>query len=882
MAGKLWGWGRNQGTLLATPIYRSSPIQTITFATDWSSVACGAYSTSAIKKDGTLWSWGLNGSGELGNNSIISTDSPVQTIGANWSQVSAGRYFVCAIKTDGTIWGWGLGASGQLGNDLLIGAYASSPVQTVAYGTNWASVSCGTSFTGAIKTDGTLWMWGQNTFYGQLGDNTTSSKSSPVQTITFATNWSFVACGNYHTAAIKKDGTLWTWGLNSYGQLGDNTIIRKSSPVQTISGGTDWSSVACGKDMTAATKTDGTLWGWGRNSNGQIGDNTIIHRSSPVQTVALGNNWTFVSLGYNYFTAALKADGTLWCWGSNSGLFSTGGWLGDNTTVDRSSPVQTVAGGTNWSSVSCGYRTVAAPKKDGTLWLWGRNSYGELGDKTVYVPSPTLIDNTNNWISIKNSSSMDTDIFMGTKTDGTVWVWGNNSYGRLGDNTSVDKFSPIQLLSGTNTWSVISAGTQFTAGVQSDGSLWTFGRNTNGQLGDDTIIHRSSPVQIFSQLYDWNTVSCGTTHGMGLKKDGTLWVWGANSRGELGINSTARRSSPVQTLALGNNWVSIYGGNQSCAAIKSDTTLWVWGFGLNGQLGQGISNNRSSPVQFMLGTTGWSKASWGNTHFAALKTDGSLWLSGFNSSGQLGDNTITSRSSPVQTIVGGNEWADVICGTSYTVAKKKDGSFWAWGLNNNNQLGDNTFVGKSSPIQIVASSNYWYQLNVISAGTFLIVENNPAQLGMNTQPLAGYNSNQLLVQPKINLNDSSGNVSRLATNTVSVAVTSGTATLSGTTTVTAVNGVATFTDLVLTGSGSVTLRFTSSGLTQVDSSSFTVSLTLPIIPKRSEVSGKLPTSGQLNIGELAINIEDKKGFIKKSDGSVLNIFNGKVGDGGTF
>jgi hypothetical protein len=137
-----------------------------------------------------------------------------------------------------------------------------------------------------------------------------------------------------------------------------------------------------------------------------------------------------------------------------------------------------------------------------------------------------------------------------------------------------------------------------------------------------------------------------------------------------------------------------------------------------------------------------------------------------------------------------------------------------------------------------------------------IYENTANQLGINTQPLAGYNSNNLLVQPKININDSAGSLVRIATNSVTVAVQSGTATLSGTTTVTAVDGVATFTDLV--------------------------SLTLPIIPKRSEVSGKVPTSGQLNIGELAINIEDKKGYVKKSDGTILNIFNGEIADGGTF
>jgi hypothetical protein len=252
-----------------------------------------------------------------------------------------------------------------------------------------------------------------------------------------------------------------------------------------------------------------------------------------------------------------------------------------------------------------------------------------------------------------------------------------------------------------------------------------------------------------------------------------------------------------------------------------------------------------------------------------------MW--GNNDFGWLGDNTTAKKSSPVQTVAGGSNWISVGSGSSNTTAIKTDGTLWNWGYNYGN-LGDNTTVHRSSPVQTVMGGNRW------SVVTFAggIYENTANQLGINTQPLAGYNSNNLLVQPKININDSAGSLVRIATNSVTVAVQSGTATLSGTTTVTAVDGVATFTDLVLTGSGNVTLRFTSSGLTLVDSSSFTVSLTLPIIPKRSEVSGKVPTSGQLNIGELAINIEDKKGYVKKSDGTILNIFNGEIADGGTF
>ena len=278
-----------------------------------------------------------------------------------------------------TLYTWGLdNNTGQLGINTTVGR--SLPGQTIAGGTNWKQIA-GYSCSAGIKADGTLWLWGQNA-YGALGDGTVTSRSSPVQTITGGTNWSQVACGYKHCAAIKSDGTLWTWGDNLWGQLGNNLMKwsapypsgDKSSPVQTITGGTNWSQVACGgRRFTAAIKTDGTLWLWGYNY-GQLGDNTAVGRSSPVQTISRGTNWKQVSCGYAH-AAAIKTDGTLWTWGRN-----TYGGLGINSTGDRYSPVQTIAGGTNWSQVSCGGDNTAAIKTDGTLWFWGSNSNGQFSD----------------------------------------------------------------------------------------------------------------------------------------------------------------------------------------------------------------------------------------------------------------------------------------------------------------------------------------------------------------------------------------------------------------------------------------------------------------------------------------------------------------------
>jgi alpha-tubulin suppressor-like RCC1 family protein len=218
-------------------------------------------------RTGYMWSTGYNANGELGDNTRVNKSSPIQ-IGSltQWSSSRAGSSYTAAIKTDGTLWAWGYNISGQLGNGSI--ANRSSPTQ-VGTLTNWKQVSCGEQHAGAIKTDGTLWSWGNNQ-YGQLGSGTVISRSSPVQ-IGALTNWKKSAAGGLnHTAAIKTDGTLWSWGNNQYGQLGSGTVVSRSSPVQ-IGALTNWKSVHCGAFHTAAIKTDGTLWTWGLNAGGQLG-----------------------------------------------------------------------------------------------------------------------------------------------------------------------------------------------------------------------------------------------------------------------------------------------------------------------------------------------------------------------------------------------------------------------------------------------------------------------------------------------------------------------------------------------------------------------------------------------------------------------------------
>jgi len=675
-----------------------------------------------------LWGFGYNAFYLLADCTNVNRSSPVQNFagGNNWIFVSAGKNMPAAgVKSDGTLWTWGYNTLGALGINTE-GYYTSvsSPIQTIAYGTTWSNVSVGNSTVFATKSDGTLWSWGAN-YFGLLGDNTTTHRSSPVQVVGFATTWSSVSVGAGHAAGIKKDGTLWLWGLNTQGQLGDNTVVHRSSPVQIVGGGTTWAQISCGEYHTAAVKTDGRLWCWGANSLGNVnrgclGDNTVIHRSSPVQTVAFGTNWKQVSCSA-YHTSAIKQDGTWWNWGDN-----TNGQLGDNTTTFRSSPIQTTAYGYNWLTVSAGSNHTMAIQKDYSLWGTGFNNYGSLGtNETASKSSPIQVIGTGNWFVVSAGEYVTLGLRYGDyppftptpapaytpqpipTSNGYIFSWGNNSAGQLGTNSTTSTSSPVQTVASSDNWKQATAGNIFSVVVKSDGSMWSFGSNSFGQLGDNTLTNRSSPVQTMAYGTTWKQIGAGYNHAAGVKSDGTLWIWGNNTNGRLGDNSIVHRSSPVQTVGAATNWIQVFCGDSHTGASKNDASLWCWGNNSNGQLGDDSITHRSSPVQTIAVGTNWKYLSCGKNHTAGLKIDGTLWLWGNNSYGQLGDNSITHRSSPVQTTAYGSNWSRVSCGSNMTVAVKSNGTLWCWGKNGNYELGDNTANNRSSPVQTAVYGTNW-------------------------------------------------------------------------------------------------------------------------------------------------------------------------------
>jgi alpha-tubulin suppressor-like RCC1 family protein len=315
--------------------------------------------------------------------------------------------------------------------------------------------------------------------------------SSPNQVGT-ANNWKSVINGTYQKTALKTDGTLWAWGANSFGQLGngnnDNTNPNNYIPTQ-VGTASNWKSVSAGSNFNIALKIDGTLWAWGSNEIGQLGDGTTINRYSPIQ-IGIANNWIVAST-YTSSCFAIKTDGTLWAWGFNG----YGGQLGDGTTTNLNTPTQ-IGTANNWKNISSGIEHRLALKTDGTIWSWGANSYGQLGngnnDNTNpnnYIP--TQAGTASNWKSVSAGNGHSFAI----KTDGTLWAWGRNYSGQLGDGTNVDKYVPIQI--GTsNNWKQVTAGNGFSTALKTDGTIWACGRNDFGQLGDGTTIDKNILTQV--------------------------------------------------------------------------------------------------------------------------------------------------------------------------------------------------------------------------------------------------------------------------------------------------------------------------------------------------------------------------------------------------
>jgi alpha-tubulin suppressor-like RCC1 family protein len=719
----IWAWGKNDyGQLgLGDADDRNTPSQ-IGTSSDWMEFTVGLYYAIGRKIEGSIWGWG----GSYGS-------SPLQVgIDTDWAKISGGDNHVVAIKNDNSLWAWGNNESGQLG--LGDNINRSSPTM-VGTDTDWSMIAAASSHTIARKINGNIFVWGNNS-YGNLGLSDMVSRNTPTlltyqigngpsgitpsltgvllpASLIISLSWTDNSFDETYFSIERKPGLYGTY--SEVGVVGANTTVYTETVeanyypyyyrVRCGNGGGDgnYSNEAIVATMITSSPSQinasiisstQIAINWSDDFNNEdgfklerktevtgdwyqiatIAANIITYSDiTPTGFVAKsyyyrikafnisgdgyysGNafvltrdDWIEVK-GGNSHTIGMKTaptgGGTLWVWGKNDY-----GQLGLGNTINRYTITQ-VNSDTDWSVLSCGNNHNLAIKTDGMLWSWGGNAVGQLGiGDTITRRTPSLVGSAIDWskVSTKGNCSL------ALKVNGTIWSWGFNNYGQLGlgnSGTTTYRKTPTQIGSYSD-WSMISAGEQHTASVKNNNTLWIWGYNDKGQLGlgnSGSGTHKTTPFQLGTNS-DWSMVSLGTSHTLAIKTNGTLWSWGYNNTGQLGLGDTINRNTPT-TIGSDTDWAAISTGSNHNLASKINGTLWSWGNNATGQLGlgnSGTTTNRKTPTQ--IGSdSDWSIISAGSNHSLALKTSGVLWVWGKNDCGQLGLGYTTSATTGVTT-----------------------------------------------------------------------------------------------------------------------------------------------------------------------------------------------------------------------------------------
>lgn len=369
-----------------------------------------------------------------------------------------------------------------------------------------------------------------------------------------------------------------------------------TGPAAAPSWQTTWKDIGTGSAHTCGIQGDNTMWCWGLNSHGQLGNGSTTNADSP-QQVSGGLTWLRANLGADY-SCAIAADLSLYCWGANSSY-----QLGQGDTGDRQVPTKVGADNT-WRQVSAGGAGTCGIMTNGTLWCWGANAFGQagVGYDSAYVTTPTQVGSDNDWRLVRAGSFHTCAL----KNDDTLWCWGDNQNGQLGVGDNTDRNVPTQV---AGTWIKALTGTDgyHTCGVQpptsrvkDKGTLWCWGLNDEGQLGLGDQVSRNVPTQVGSDA-DWIGLALGYHHSCALRGQKslgrTLWCWGQNDFGQLGLGDRSRRLTP--TMVEGNNWTKAAAGvGHSCAITGGpQKALYCWGSNIDGQLGVGDTTDRLSPTQ---------------------------------------------------------------------------------------------------------------------------------------------------------------------------------------------------------------------------------------------------------------------------------------------
>ncbi len=729
--GSLWCWGQNNQGQLGDVTKSNSSTFRQTSSDDWVQVTAGDQHTCGITNDGTLYCWGNNASGEIGNGdeNNLSQNIPVNiSTDSVWSSIATGAGHSCAINQgDFSLWCWGNNDNSQQGYPSTDNTRDKTKASEVEVTTDWLKIATSDTHTCAIKTDGTLWCWGDNS-QSQLGDGGTAEGTTPKQ-IASSQLWLSISLGNNYSCGIKDDSTLWCWGSSS-SPLGQ-TSLGHTTPSQ-VDTAEDWlahqtkDTLATSDTHACAIKTDDTLWCWGDNSFGQLGNGTTIASIVPIKVGE--DTWDTISVANEYSCGFKKNDNlTLWCWGNNAN-FMLGHDSSDNT---QPSAVDVNFG---WQAISTGNTHACAIRSsDETLWCWGSNSDGQIGHDPTIVTEPSTVPRQveagTKWVNVSVSGNhtcaTKKELDVNNNVTPTLWCWGKNDSGQLGIGSLTSGFEPTKILYAS--WETISAGTNHSCAVKDDGTLWCWGNNDKSQLGDGGTTEGNITKQIGTET-SWTSISLGNQFSCGIRaisdSDQQLYCWGQNNLGQLGLGTNTPKEALQTEVASATPWKAISAGDSHACAIKQDQSLWCWGNASQGQLAISPITIDADPLNQFVSTptqvepvSKWLSVSAGNGHTCSIKVepdpedpDGieeihTLWCWGKNTVGQLGVGTTSHLVTPTK-IDHDNDWISVSTGNQHTCAVDSDYIGYCWGINEYGQLANGIILDTSKPRQFDDSETW--------------------------------------------------------------------------------------------------------------------------------------------------------------------------------
>ena len=592
----------------------------------------------------------------------------------------------------------------QSGNDVTVDLPDENSASVSTVLTGIVQVSAGKTHTCALTSAGGVKCWGDND-YGELGDGTRTDRGAAVNVVGLSSGVRTISGGGYHTCALTNAGTVKCWGYNYDGQLGNGTTISSSIPVDVSGLSSGVNAISSGAQHTCAVTSAGAVKCWGYNDFGQLGDGTRTSHRTPEDVSGLSSGVSAIGAG-EWHTCALTNTGGVKCWGYNYD-----GQLGDGTTADHYTPANVSGLSSGISAISVGGYHACALTSAGGVKCWGYNGVGGLGDgTTTNRTTPVNVNGLSSGVSAVSTGFFHT---CARTSAGGAKCWGYNYYGALGDGTLTDRNTPTNVSGLSSGVSAISAGGWHTCVVTGAGGVKCWGWNSYGQLGYGTTGSSSMPRDVSGLSSGVSAISAGDQHTCAVTSVGGVRCWGYTPG--VGDGTSINRSAPVDVVGLTSGVRTITTGHgHSCALMN---TGWVkcWGSNGYGQLGDGTMTYSSVPVNVTGLSTGVSAITAGYKHTCALTPSGGVKCWGDNDAGELGDGTKDERHTPVNVIGLGSGVIAISAGGEQTCALTSAGGVKCWGVGFYGGPGDPTLSISTTPVDIAGLTS---GVKAISAGNY--------------------------------------------------------------------------------------------------------------------------------------------------------------------